>query len=347
MNNTTISLYDYDLPKDQIADTPLDHRENSKLLHINLTNNKRHERQFYNLLEILEPGDLLILNNTRVIPARMHMTKDTGGKLELLFHRKLSDHSCEAIFSSSRSPQLGSVLSIKDNILFKVLKKNKNILTLGSLSDNNIFEIFEKFGETPLPKYIKRPLSESDKNKYQTVYAKSKGSVAAPTAGLHFTQDMIEKLVSKGVIIEYITLHISYNTFKPITCESYLDHDIGSEYISITDKIFSKINEARSLNNRVIAVGTTVTRAVEFCYLNKIYQSYNGPVDLFIYPGYKFMAINCIITNFHLPRSSLLLLVSAFAGRNKILEAYKYAVSKNYRFYSYGDSMFLENVNEV
>ena len=193
-----------------------------------------------------------------------------------------------------------------------------------------------------MPQYIKRPLSDNDKKKYQTVYAESKGSVAAPTAGLHFTQDMLKKLISKGVIIKYITLHISYNTFKPITCDSYLDHDIGSEYISVSENLFSSINTARSLRKRVIAVGTTVTRAIEFCYSNKIYQSYDGPVDLFIYPGYKFMAINCMITNFHLPKSSLLLLVSAFAGKDIILEAYNYAVDKNYRFYSYGDSMFLE-----
>tara|TARA_B100001564_G_scaffold11548_1_gene9350 strand:- start:385 stop:1428 length:1044 start_codon:yes stop_codon:yes gene_type:complete len=347
MNNTFINLYDYELPKDLIAETPLDHRENSKLLHININNNQRSERQFHNLLEILESGDLLILNNTSVIPARIHATKYTGGKLELLFYRKLSDRRCEAIFSSSRPPRLASILSVEGKSIFKVLKKNKNILTLESLLDIGIFRIFEKFGEIPLPKYIKRLPSENDKNKYQTVYAKSKGSVAAPTAGLHFTKDMIEKLTSKGVIIEYITLHISYNTFKPIVCDSYLDHDIGSEHISVADNVFSSINKAKSSNKRIIAVGTTVTRAIEFCFSNEIHQSYNGPVDLFIYPGYNFKAITCMITNFHLPQSSLLLLVSAFAGRNKILEAYNYAVSKKYRFYSYGDSMFLENSNEI
>ena len=191
--------------------------------------------------------------------------------------------------------------------------------------------------------YIKRPISNSDRRKYQTVYAKFKGSVAAPTAGLHFTKNMIDKLIEKGVNVEYITLHISYNTFKPIACNDYLKHDIGSEYIGVNEKIFSLINKTKLSGNRIIAVGTTVTRAIEFCYNNNIKKTYEGPADLYIYPGYKFRAINCMITNFHLPKSSLLLLVCAFAGKDKILKAYNFAVNQGYRFYSYGDSMFLEN----
>lgn len=343
MNDTLIKSYDYYLPREQIAETPLPQRHNSKLLHLDLKNDTTNERQFCNLLEILNPNDLLILNNTRVIPARINMIKDTGGKIELLFHRKLSDQKCEAIFSSSRVPKIGSILSINNNVIFEVIKRVDNILTLESQSTDNLFDIYEKYGEVPLPKYIKRPISNLDKKKYQTVYAKYKGSVAAPTAGLHFTKNMIDKLIEKGVNVEYITLHISYNTFKPITCSNYLKHDIGSEYIGVNEKVFSLIDKTKLSGNRVIAVGTTVTRAIEFCYYNNIKKTYEGPADIYIYPGYKFIAINCMITNFHLPRSSLLLLVCAFAGKDKILKAYNFAVNQGYRFYSYGDSMFLEN----
>jgi len=231
---------------------------------------------------------------------------------------------------------------MNDNRIFKVLSLTRNILTLKSINKMSIFKIYEKYGEVPLPKYIKRAVSNTDKKKYQTVYAESNGSVAAPTAGLHFTDDMIEKLINKGINIKYMTLHISYNTFKPITSKSYLDHEIGSEYINIEDDIFSMINETKKLKKRVIAVGTTVTRAIEFCYTNKIQKAYDGPADLFIYPGYNFIAVDCIITNFHLPKSSLLLLVCAFSGKDRIIDAYNFAVKKKYRFYSLGDCMFLE-----
>lgn len=342
MNDTSINLYDYNLPKELIASEPLDQREQSKLLHLAHNSMQAYERKFYDLLEVLNPGDLLILNNTRVIPARINMHKDTGGKIEILFHRKISNDICEAIFSSSRPPQINALLSVDSNATFKVLSLNKNILTLESIDKHSIFELFEKYGEVPLPKYIKRPASHNDKSKYQTVYAELNGSVAAPTAGLHFSDDMIKKLIRKGINIKFITLHISYNTFKPITSESYLNHEIGSEYINIEDDIFSLINETKNSRKRVIAVGTTVTRAIEYCYTNNIQKSYDGPADLFIYPGYNFLAVDCIITNFHLPKSSLLLLVCAFFGKDRILDAYKFAVKNNYRFYSYGDCMFLE-----
>ena len=225
-----------------------------------------------------------------------------------------------------------------------MLDINKNYLTLLKLSKDNIFGIFEKYGEIPLPKYIKRLPIDSDKEKYQTVYAEHDGSVAAPTAGLHFTQDMINKILDAGVIIKYLTLHISYNTFKPIIVEDFLNHDIGEEYIKIEEEVFSAIKIAKKNKSRIIAVGTTVARALEFCYTKNIKDSYEGPVDIFIYPGYEFKAINCLLTNFHLPKSSLLLLVCAFGGRKNIIDAYNYAVKNKYRFYSYGDSMFLENL---
>ena len=254
MKDTLIQSYDYNLPNEQIAEKPLNQREYSKLLHLDLVNRKTHERQFSNLLEILNEGDLLILNNTRVIPARIHMIKDTGGKIEILFHKKLTDKKCEAIFSSSRSPKINSLLKINEKSVFKVLGIKDNILILESKSSENIFEIFEKYGEVPLPKYIKRPVTDSDKNQYQTVYAKLNGSVAAPTAGLHFTDDMIDNLIKKGVNIEFVTLHISYNTFKPISCDSFIDHDIGSEYIKINKDLFDLIEKTKCSGKRTIAV---------------------------------------------------------------------------------------------
>ncbi|MDG2159302.1 MAG: tRNA preQ1(34) S-adenosylmethionine ribosyltransferase-isomerase QueA [Gammaproteobacteria bacterium] len=342
--NTLISSYDYNLPENLIAKSPLEQRSDSKLLHYNLNKSYYSNQRFSNLLDILNEGDLLIMNNTKVIPARINLHKESGGKIEILFNRKINKDSVEVIFSSSRKPLVNSYLIINNKRLFKVLNINKNYLTLLKIIEDDIFLIFKEHGEIPLPKYIKRPLLDSDKEKYQTVYAESNGSVAAPTAGLHFTQEMINKILELGVTIRYLTLHISYNTFKPIIVEDFLQHDIGEEYIKIDQQVFSAIETAKTNGSRVISVGTTVARSLEYCYTHKIKNSYEGPVDIFIYPDYKFKAINCLITNFHLPKSSLLLLVCAFAGKENIIDSYNYAIENNYRFYSYGDSMLLENI---
>tara|TARA_B110000444_G_scaffold119826_1_gene112626 strand:- start:992 stop:2023 length:1032 start_codon:yes stop_codon:yes gene_type:complete len=341
---TLISSYDYDLPDDSIASSPLDQRSDSKLLHYNLKELQYEDQKFSKLIDILKKDDLLIMNNTKVIPARIHLHKDSGGKIEILFNRRINQDSIEVIFSSSRRPIINSYLSIENQRIFKVLDISRKCLILLKVLDDSIFSIFEKYGETPLPKYIKRPPIDSDKNKYQTVYAEHSGSVAAPTAGLHFTKKMIKKILDAGVIIKYLTLHISYNTFKPILVDDYLEHDIGEEYLKIDKSIFSAIEVAKKNGSRIISVGTTVARSLEFCSMNKIKDSYEGPVNMFIYPGHKFTSINCLITNFHLPKSSLLLLVCAFGGKKNIIDAYNYAVKNNYRFYSYGDSMFLENI---
>ena len=210
------------------------------------------------------------MNNTRVIPARINLNKDSGGRIEILFNRKINQDSIEVIFFSSRKPIINSYLILDDEKFFKVLDINKNYLTLLKLSKDSIFSIFEKYGEIPLPKYIKRLPIDSDKEKYQTVYAEHDGSVAAPTAGLHFTQDMINKILDAGIIIKYLTLHISYNTFKPIIVEDFMNHDIGEEYIKIEEEVFSAINIAKKNKSRIISVGTTVARALEFCYTNNI-----------------------------------------------------------------------------
>ena len=343
MGTTSISLFHYDLPSSLIASSPLDQRANSRMLHYNLKGNIYNDYKFNALLELLNAGDLLVMNNTKVIPARIYMQKETGGNIEILFNKKINQKTIEVIFSSSRPPKPDSLLSINKENIFKVIALESKYLILEIIPEKSFFSIFEIHGEIPLPKYIKRPITNNDKEKYQTVYASEQGSVAAPTAGLHFTTDMIKKLIKKGIIIKYITLHITYNTFKPITTDDYLDHDLGSEYIEIEESVFKSIADAKINNSRIIAVGTTVARTLEFCYANNIKKSFCGYVDLFIYPGFIFKAINCLITNFHLPMSSLLLLVCAFASKDKILNAYAYAVKNKYRFYSYGDSMFLEN----
>ena len=343
MGTTSISSFDYNLPNSLIASSPLDKRADSRMLHYNLKGKTYNDYKFSELLELLSAGDLLVMNNTKVIPARIYMQKETGGNIEILFNKKINSKTIEVIFSSSRPPKPDSLLNIKKEHLFKVISINGKYLVLEIIHDESFFSIFQNHGEMPLPKYIKRPVSDYDKEKYQTVYASEEGSIAAPTAGLHFTTEMIKKLINKGVVIKYITLHISYNTFKPIVVENYLDHDLGSEYIEIDESVFKCISDAKMSNSRIIAVGTTVARTLEFCYANNIKKSFYGYINLFIYPGFKFQSINCLITNFHLPMSSLLLLVCAFADKEKILNVYAHAIKKKYRFYSYGDSMFLEN----
>ena len=343
MNNTSISLFNYNLPSYLIAKEPIDKRSNSKLLHFNTNKEILADTKFFLLTEILNPGDLLILNNTKVIPARLYLTKETGGRIELLFNKRINDKEFEVIYTSSRPPKTNTFLDFKNKYRFYINDIKKNYLTLKNMSTKDIYEIFDEIGEIPLPKYIKRPTSNNDIKKYQTTYAIHGGSVAAPTAGLHFTKEMIKKLLQKGVIIKYLTLHISYNTFKPIIDDNYLNHDMGYEYFDINKSIFDEIKKAKKKNKRVIAVGTTVTRVLEYCYLNNIDCTYKGETNLFIHPGHDFKSINCLITNFHLPKSSLLLLVCAFIGRERILNLYQHAINNKYRFYSYGDSMFLEN----
>jgi len=344
MNNTSISLYDYNLPSYLIAKEPIDNRSNSKLLHFHTHKESLIDTKFFSLTEILNAGDLLILNNTKVIPARLYLTKETGGRVEILFNKRINDKEFEVIYTSSRPPKIKTFLYFKNKYKFHINDIKNNYLILNNMSNKDLYEIFDEIGEIPLPKYIKRTVSHNDIDKYQTTYAAHRGSVAAPTAGLHFTQEMIEKLLKMGVVIEYLTLHISYNTFKPIMDDNYLNHDLGYEHFEVNQSIFDEIKKAKKKDKRVIAVGTTVTRVLEYCHTNNIDYTYQGKTNLFIYPGYSFNSINCLITNFHLPKSSLLLLVCAFIGRENTLNLYQHAVNNKYRFYSYGDSMFLENI---
>ena len=336
----SIKFFDYNLPSNLIAENPRSKREQAKLMIYDQGLDTLTHSIFSNLDEYLTKGDLIILNDTRVLPGRLFLKKESGGAVEILFHKLINQHSFVCIFKSSRKVVMHSKLFFDDDNFFIVDNIENNFITLSSKSDP--MDIFVRYGEVPLPKYIKRKTNAKDIERYQTVYAKHTGSVAAPTAGLHFTEEILSKLQAKGVVIDYCTLHVTYNTFKPITVDNYNDHQIGSEVCNIKESLISKIKSTKSQNHNVYTVGTTATRAVEN-YASKSYVGdFSGEADLYITPGYKFKIIDGLITNFHLPQSTLLLLVASIIGRDKLLELYDIAIKNNYRFYSYGDSMFIK-----
>ena len=336
----SIKFFDYNHPSNLIAENPRSKSEHAKLMIYDQEYDTLNHSIFSNLDEHLTKGDLIILNDTRVLPGRLFLKKESGGTVEVLFHKLINKYSFECIFKSSRKVVMQSKLYFNDDNFFVVDNIENNFITLSSKSDP--MDIFVKYGEVPLPKYIKRKTNAKDIERYQTVYAKHTGSVAAPTAGLHFTEEILSKLQAKGVVIDYCTLHVTYNTFKPITVDNYNDHQIGSEVCNIKESLISKIKSTKSQNHHVYTVGTTATRAVEN-YASKSYVGdFSGEADLYITPGYKFKIIDGLITNFHLPQSTLLLLVASIIGRDKLLELYDIAIKNNYRFYSYGDSMFIK-----
>ena len=336
---TSIRLYDYNLPENLIAYHPTKNRDESKLMIVDESNSTKH-KIFKDLPDHIQKGDLLILNDTKVIPGRILLKKDTGGIVELLFHKSLNSNTAICIYSSSRKLIINSKLYINDKDFLTIDNIEKNYVTISS--NKNLMDVFIKRGEVPLPKYIKRKVTKDDIKRYQTTYAQYQGSVAAPTAGLHFTKKIIDQLRLKGVLIEYLTLHVTYNTFKPLNSDDYSIHEIGSEYCCIKDSLMRTIMQVKSNNRKVIAVGTTTTRALENYATRGLTGNYEGEADLFITPGYDFKIIDGLITNFHLPKSTLLLLVASLIGREKLLGLYEQAIENNYRFYSYGDSMLIK-----
>ncbi len=346
-----LSSYDYELPPEQIAQEPSSKREESRLLVLKRQDGTIEHRKFRDIVNFLKAGDCLVLNETKVFPARLLGKKPTGGKLEFLLLQfpsispeKPGTARAKALAKSSKPLKPGQSFNFSDLIEVTVSDRDTNGQYEITLSYNgNLTEILEKVGQMPLPPYIRRTTEKAiDRQRYQTVYAKELGSVAAPTAGLHFNKALLDSLVKKGVKIAPVTLHVGYGTFSPIRTEDIRKHQIHSEWVNITWDTVSVIEKTRQTGGRVVAVGTTSVRTLEYVFLKKGGLSeYSGECDLYIYPGFKFNVVDAMVTNFHLPRSSLLLLVSAFVGREKILSVYEEAVRRKYRFFSYGDAMLI------
>ncbi len=342
MQEQFLSDFDFELPPELIAQYPLADRSASRLLHI--TTDVIEDKHFTDIESYLRPGDLLIANNTRVIKARLLGRKETGGAVEALVERVTGEKSAIAMVRASKSPKPGTKL------IFSADGAEETVTVTGRQGeffvlefDRPVLDVLEAFGKVPLPPYIEHAAEKSDEGRYQTVYAKYPGAVAAPTAGLHFTDELLECLKEKGVDIEYVTLHVGAGTFQPVRVEKLSEHHMHSEWYSMPADVAEKINRAKAEGRRVIAVGTTSLRTLESA-ADRIGHVEAGARDtaLFITPGYTFRIVDALVTNFHLPKSTLVMLVSALVGRERILEAYRHAVDAKYRFFSYGDACFIE-----
>ena len=333
--------FDFDLPEELIAQYPAPERDASRLLLLDGTSGEYADGRFSDILTLVHPGDLLVFNDTRVIPARLFARKETGGRVEILVERLLDGGKCLAHVQASKTPRQDSLLILEGGVALRVCGRWDDLFELESASGQSLPEVLEQHGHTPLPPYIRRSDELLDAERYQTVYASRPGAVAAPTAGLHFTHALIEDLQSKGVPCAYVTLHVGAGTFQPIREEAIENHRMHSEWFEVSTAVCEQVNATKQAGNRIIAVGTTSVRCLEAATVDGRLQPFQGETDLFIYPGFEFRTVDAMITNFHLPGSTLLLLVCAFAGRENTLRAYRHAVAANYRFFSYGDAMFI------
>lgn len=338
-----LSEFDFNLPEELIAQRPLDKRDTSRLMVLNREKQTIEHKHFYDIIDYLQPGDILVRNNTKVIPARLFGIKEeTNGHVEVLLLKDLGDDTWECLVGNARIVKIDTVITFGEGLLkAKCIKiKDEGIRVFKIIYTGIFFEILDQLGTMPLPPYIKEKLN--DQNRYQTVYAKIEGSAAAPTAGLHFTDEIIEKIKAKGIEILDVTLHVGLGTFRPVKVDDILDHHMHSEFYMIEPDVAKKLNQAKANGQRIIAVGTTSTRTLE-ANIKKYgkFTATHENTDIFIYPGYQYEAIDCLITNFHLPKSTLLMLISAFASKEFIFKAYQEAIDKKYRFFSFGDSMFI------
>ncbi len=335
--------FNYYLPEELIAQTPLKNRDESRLMVLDKTTGEIEHKHFYDIIDYLEEGDVLVLNDTKVLPARLHGIKEsTGSHIEILMLKELESDSWECLARPAKRISVGDTIDFGGLLKATCTQvKEEGIRTFKLSYQGILYEILDKLGEMPLPPYIHEKLK--DKDRYQTVYAKEVGSAAAPTAGLHFTAELLDKIAKKGIKIEYITLHVGLGTFRPVTSENVLDHQMHSEYYIMSKKTADTLNEAKKNGNMIVSVGTTSTRTLETVVnLYGEFKECSGWTNIFIYPGYKFKAIDYLITNFHLPKSTLVMLVSALAGRENILNAYNIAVKERYRFFSFGDAMLIK-----
>lgn len=338
-----VDLFDFYLPEELIAQTPSEKRDGSRLLAINKSFKTYEDKHFYDIIDYLKPGDVLVRNNTKVIPARLIGTKEiTGAHCELLLLHNIEGDIWECLCKPAKSLKVGAVVAFGDGQLKAecIEERDEGIRIFKFIYKGIFLEILDSLGKMPLPPYIKEQLCGNDR--YQTVYAKYEGSAAAPTAGFHFTNELNEKIIAKGVKILDVTLHIGLGTFRPIKVEDTDDHVMHSEVYEINEETARILNEEKAKGSRIIAVGTTSTRTLEANYTKYgCFKATKESTNIFIAPGYTFKAIDCLITNFHLPKSTLIMLVSAFMGREFTLECYKHAVDNRYRFFSFGDSMFI------
>ena len=336
--------FDYALPECLIAQEPLQKRDDSKLLILNKKNGEIEHKRFFDIVDYIDAGDVLVMNNSKVIPARLHGRKEgTNAHIEILMLEERKTHIWECLVKPSKRLHEGSVIVFKKGLLEArcIEKKEEGICILEFLYRGNLYEILETLGEMPLPPYIHKKLE--DKDRYQTVYATKEGSAAAPTAGLHFTEDILNRLKEKGVKVVPVTLHVGLGTFRPVNVEDVTKHKMHSEFYMMSKETAEILNEAKQSGHRIVAIGTTSTRTLEtIMNLYGKFQECSGWTDIFIYPGYSFQAIDALITNFHLPKSTLLMLVSAFATKDYIMNAYQEAVLNTYRFFSFGDAMLIQ-----
>lgn len=334
------SDFSFELPDTLIARYPMAERSSSRLLVFDPKANRIDDRIFRDIESMVEPGDLLVFNNTRVIPARLFGEKASGGKLEALIERILSEHEVLTHLRSSRSPKPGQEIVLGGEPA-TVIGREGALFHIKFNSNKPVLDILEAAGHMPLPPYMEREDSEEDKERYQTVYAEKPGAVAAPTAGLHFDDALMQRLRDKGVEFAFVTLHVGAGTFQPVKVDNVQEHHMHSEYIEVSEDVVEAVQVTRAAGKRVIAVGTTSVRSLESASQSDTIDVFQGDSDIFIYPGYEFRSVDAMITNFHLPESTLIMLVSAFAGRDGTLAAYEHAVTNSYRFYSYGDAMFM------
>lgn len=340
--------YEFELPSELIARFPAATRTGSRLLRYNKVTEQKEHLQFPAILSLIQPGDLLIFNNTKVVKARLFGQKKSGGRLEILVERILNKQEVLAQMKVSKPPKAGDQLFCSNGVVFEVLQKKDRFYHLKLQHPTlSITEVLELIGEVPIPPYFERETSEIDHTRYQTVYALHEGSVAAPTAGFHFDEDLLMQLRAKGVEMGFLTLHIGAGTFLPVKTPCITDHTMHHEYFELSQDLVDKINVTKKAGKRVIAVGTTSVRALEAASLAGSISAYQGETDIFIYPGFQFKTVDAMLTNFHLPGSSLIMLVAAFAGFEATLSLYKDAIKEKYRFFSYGDAMFIESLKNV
>lgn len=336
-----LSDFHFDLPEALIAREPLPERSASRLLLLDGVTGDIQDHRFAALESLLQPEDLLVLNDTRVVPARLHGRKASGGRFELLFERLADGDAALVHLRASKSPRKGTVLHLEGGARAEVVGRQDSLFRVRLDADAGWLAYLERHGHMPLPPYLRREDSALDRERYQTVYARRPGAVAAPTAGLHFDDSLLSRLAERGVSRTTVTLHVGAGTFQPVRVDKIAEHRMHSERVEVTATVCEDIARAQARGGRVVAVGTTVVRALESAALGGEIAPFSGETDIFITPGFRFRAVDALLTNFHLPESTLIMLVSAFAGRERVLAAYRHAVDRGYRFFSYGDAMFL------